>query len=455
MHRLLNYFLAIGLSSISCWSIADDLDGYPDNTFAEGGTEAFSIGASPNFAVGAREMADGRLVLVGNCANTCIARLHTDGSFDQSFGVTNSGTYEFTAFPTAEDYFEASAMALLPDGRIVVSGCIESSLGEHGAIAIVRSDGKGLDTSVGNGTGFAQAQEPPGQSSCYNELQIQGDGKFVVGGHYQVAGYGTVMQVTRFAANLSGADSTFGASGNAQVKFELRGPSNTSQDDAITALIIQPDGKIIVGGFGYGPSSYFVGEFARLLSNGQVDAGFGGAESGQYHTGTLAQYDFEVTSLTLDSFGRIVFGGSVGSSSGNTTMVGRLTPGGILDATFGGSGIVAPNINSPPQQIADVKITGGDIIAAGTSPSDDTANFAVWDFDFSGKLVRSFGGFGTGESIYVFESNSTNASPRSVLVTGRGLVVYGLSQYQTSSSVTDKLGIARLRFDHVFRNTFE
>ena len=80
-------FLVIGFCSIGLWQIASaQNDGYPDSSFAHGGREAFARVSVPNFPIGAREMADGRLVLVGNCANTCMARLHTDGILDGTFG---------------------------------------------------------------------------------------------------------------------------------------------------------------------------------------------------------------------------------------------------------------------------------------------------------------------------------------------------------------------------------
>src|ERR1700753_3742922 len=136
MQRLTRLFFTIGLCSISLWKSASAQDGTFDATFGTGGREAFSLGSSPNFVIGAREMADGRLVIVADCSTTCIARLHTDGSFDQSFGPAQSGALVLANLPTANDYFQPSAMALLSDGRIVISGCIETTSGESGAVAI-------------------------------------------------------------------------------------------------------------------------------------------------------------------------------------------------------------------------------------------------------------------------------------------------------------------------------
>jgi uncharacterized delta-60 repeat protein len=70
---------------------------------------------------------DGKIVLAGYCANGstddfCLARLHTDGTFDSSFdGPNGNGNGKFLlAMGTGDN--AATAVALQPDGKIVVAG---------------------------------------------------------------------------------------------------------------------------------------------------------------------------------------------------------------------------------------------------------------------------------------------------------------------------------------------
>ena len=136
----------------------------------------------------------------------------------------------------------------------------------------------------------------------------------------------------------------------------------------------------------------------------------------------------------------------------NTCMA-RLHTDGILDGTFGGGGIAPQGFGSPPQQVGDLKIIGSEIIVGGTLPSPDgSVDYAAEDFSDSRKMVDSFGKGGLAFS--AFEVNSTSASPKSLLSTSRGLVISRLSQIQNNSGVSDKFGIARLAFDHIFRDAF-
>ncbi len=125
-------------------------------------------------------------------------------------------------------------------------------------------------------------------------------------------------------------DTTFGASG--KVILDLGG-----DDEAVAALRVQSDGKIVVAG-----SMEVSGDrdwlLARFTAAGALDTTF---NSVGYVTTDLLGYDDEVHALVIQSDGKIVVGGSAraSSSGGRNFALARYTTGGALDTSFSGDGI--------------------------------------------------------------------------------------------------------------------
>jgi len=189
---------------------------------------------------------DGKIVLagvayMGTGRDFALARYNSDGTLDTSFG---SGGKVLTDFSRDDSAF---AVALQPDGKIVIAGMTDVDRGY--GFALVRYNGNGtLDTSFGTGgkvtTAFGVAQQ--GFSSArVGSLVIQPDGKIVAAGEaYLGADFHSAM--ARYNSNGT-LDATFGSGGTLTPAFNT--PWGT---DALGALVLQPDGKIdaAVSGFG-------------------------------------------------------------------------------------------------------------------------------------------------------------------------------------------------------------
>ena len=99
-------------------------------------------------------------------------------------------------------------------------------------------------------------------------IKVQDDGKIVVGGYYETATYRDFVAL-RFHADLT-LDSSFGTGGIA--------PHDIWGNDNSESLIIQPDGKILLGGaINVGSDMGCCDEFAvaRLNTDGSDDLPFG------------------------------------------------------------------------------------------------------------------------------------------------------------------------------------
>lgn len=204
------------------------IGGLLDSSFGTGGTVIMDFsGGSVDRAFALTIQPDGKIVVAGDSdANFALARYNPDGTLDASFG---NGGKVITTFGGAD---AASAVALQPDGKIVVAGQSDNGTSIDFALARYNPDGS-LDTSFGSG-GKVATNFTGGSDDAASAVAIQFDGKIVVAGDSEGA-----FAVARY--NPDGTlDTTFGTGG--KVTTDLGG------EDVIHALALQPDGQIVVVG---------------------------------------------------------------------------------------------------------------------------------------------------------------------------------------------------------------
>jgi len=298
-------------------------DGALDPTFATGGRlidttfDPRALAVQPDGKIVAAGADDGG---GGNSAYE-IARYLPNGSLDPSFGA---GTGKTTVLVNAPDVQQrAEAVAIAPDGKIVAAGLTNDGAG------IVRLNSDGSPDASFNGSGHMKflLTTVGGAES----VAVQADGA-VVAAVPTGAGLGDGFTVVR-ATNLGAPDTSFGPGG---VQHFTVGDGATSD-----SLALQPDGKIVVGGsaeVASGPDQFAV---ARLNPNGTPDTSFSG--DGQEITPVAPNnLDAEAHSLVIQPNGRIVLGGEADLASGtkSTFAFARYGPlDGSLDPTFGQAGI--------------------------------------------------------------------------------------------------------------------
>lgn len=283
-------------------------DGSLDTDFGPGGIVSAEYTENSDddaFAVALQE--DGKIVVGGNTYNTWetpwsanffIMRYNSDGTPDMSFG---SGGKVITDFHGQEDHIRA--LAIQADGKILAAGDATSGNERNFAIARYNTDGS-LDEGFGDaGKVETNIEYENGNTtfSVIRSLIVLEDGKILAAGSTNQAGY--VLGMARF--NSDGTlDSTFGNDGKVKTQS---GPG--------TKIAVQADGKIVAGG-GYG--DYIV---ARYHSDGSVDSGFG--DQGETVT-DFEGYTDRPQALLLQPDGKILLAG--GSEDDNlyygATMLG-------------------------------------------------------------------------------------------------------------------------------------
>jgi uncharacterized delta-60 repeat protein len=297
----------------------------------------------------------------------CVPASTAAGALDTCFGTDGKVTTDITA-----DRDFARALALQPDGKIVVAGIAGYSLTASNADFLVmryNTDGS-LDTTF-DGDGIVVTDVGPGtvDDDYCRGLAVQPDGKIIIGGRSFVSPTTYGLVVLRYNPDGS-PDTTFDGDGRAQ--FEM--PAIIE----MYAFALQPDGKILIGGRSFSLTTHtYSGLIARFNSNGSLDTSFGSGGS------TTASIE-GIFSLALQSDGKIVAGGSAGTDP--AFAIARLNPNGSPDMSFGNASVATYHPTSSDQTWS-VKIrSDNQFFITGTS--------AVAQGDNRGAMAR-FGPDGT------------------------------------------------------------
>jgi uncharacterized delta-60 repeat protein/gliding motility-associated-like protein len=289
---------------------------------------SFNAGTGANNRVRAIALQpDGRIIIGGSFTSyngivrNRIARLNANGTLDVSF---NSGTGVIGDIAT---------ITLQPDGKIIIGGnFISYNDTPINDIARLNADGT-LDTSFNPGTGTNGAAVT---------ISLQSDGKIIIAG-----GFTSYNGTARNNIARLNADGTLD---------NLFNPGTGANANVLTSAI-QPDGKIIIGGGFASYNGTARNYIARLNANGSLDTSF--------NPGTQADSDGIFTSIfttTLQTDGKIISGGSFPTNNGTTTRnyIARFNADGALDTSFnpgtGADGIVLTIAIQPDGKI----IIGGD-----------------------------------------------------------------------------------------------
>ncbi len=359
----------------------------------------------------------GRWQSIGNgrktsrCLRACLnlealeeRTLLSAGSLDTSFGI---GGMVLT-----QGIGEAFDAALQSNGDIVAAG------GFSGSIVVARyNPGGSADTTFGNngvvttslGTGMDQAEG----------VAIQPDGKIVVAGFTQGATTGLDFAVLRYNSNGT-LDTTFGKGGIVTTDFD-------GLNDQAADVVLQPDGKIVVGGTATVSANTTDFAVVRYNSDGSLDTTFG--TDGKVTT-FVGQFP-TAERMALQSDGKIILVGGSGFE-----LV-RYNPNGTLDTSFGTGGIVS----ALPASIAeDVAIRSNGSIVVGGTLTNGTSNtdFQIAQFLPNGSLDPSFGSGGITTTAF----NGADATAFALTIQSDGSVVLAGS-ISNDNTLADEWALTR------------
>lgn len=174
-------------------------------------------------------------------------------------------------------------------------------------------------------------------------------------------------------------DERFGSNGLTVTDFD------PATNDGVGALSLLPDGRILAAGAGGGAAA-----LARYRPDGQLDPTFGPGRDGTVVTKDSGLLN--ALGVDLEPGGNVLVAGQAGTPGGPFDFgVARFSGDGVLDDSFGNRGIVATDLGSTGEWAAGVAPgPDGTVIAAGASGS----SFAVARYLTEGRIDRSFGSGG-------------------------------------------------------------
>ncbi len=382
-----------------------------DTSFGSGGlvtTDFVTLGVSQvdeTHAVAIQ--GDGKIVAVGTSAqanpaasgstmspfNFAVARYNADGSPDLGFG---SDGQVRTAFVNSVRYSNAQSVVVQNDGKIVVGGDTYNDSTNGNVFALVRYNPDGsLDSGFGSGgmtiTSFVATASCAGTSHDYGRsVALDGNGKIVFAGYSYCATNNNATVTYTFDVaryNTDGSlDNTFGASGRVATA------PDSGVDGTGFSVVVQVDGKIVVGGEAFTQSAYpWPSDMAlmRYNSDGSLDSGFG--DGGTVITSSDVSgvhVNTGVGSIALQVDGKIVVGGG--------QLLARYDNDGTLDAGFGNGGKLLNAFDSglAYSYLASVAVQGdGKIIGAGNA-GDTHSGMALARYNSDGSVDVTFGSAG-------------------------------------------------------------
>lgn len=328
----------------------------------------------------------------------------------------------------------AKALAVQPDGRVVVAGFVSN--GTFHDLAIVRylQDGT-LDPTFSDDGVVISALSTA--DDMIEGMALQGNKILVAGKTYNSTNLTYDFLLARYNADGT-LDTTFNGSGI--VKTDL---GNTGES---VMSVAAKDGKIVVAGSRLITGTRNVIAVARYNDNGSLDPTFGTGGVVTTSIGTLNDYAF---SVAIDDLGRVIAAGRTVNSSNIDMALVRYTSAGVLDTTFGNGGKVVTALGSSHDEAWSLAIQkdGKYVVAGETYGASGTADFALVRYLDTGALDTSFNG--TGKVVTSFGSGHDYAY--SIAIQGNGKILAG--GHATVSGAYD-FALARYNTDGSLDTTF-
>lgn len=193
----------------------------------------------------------------------------------------------------------------------------------------------------------------------------------------------TTMTVT-VRGPAGAVDTSFGSDGHAITGV---GPS----DDYAQAMTIQPDGKVVVAGWG-ATAQGSVMQLVRWQRDGTLDQGFA---SGGRLLLDLGAGTETANAVALQPDGELLVAGAVDEPGrGKRIALARLHPDGTLDGSFGQGGTVIASLGSASDEAFAIAVQADGKVVLGGHTSGGTAtglDFALVRFNGDGSLDSTFG----------------------------------------------------------------
>jgi uncharacterized delta-60 repeat protein len=294
---------------------------------------------------------------------TALFRFADRGGLVSSFGTSGVAVQS-----VGHAAVEAGDMTVQDDGGVIWVG----STRNKASVARIKPDGRPDEQFGDRGRVIFDSA---GGTQKLNAVRMLPDGRIMAVGFYHTDVQLSGLMLVRLLPD-GAPDSTFNGTG---VLISTIG-------DAGKAMVIQPDGKILVSGYDrYGFTSFI----ARFLPDGTLDSDF--ADNG------VRRFALNYRSISLNSIGlypdgRIVGCGLAVDQNGYDAVLVRLNEDGSNDTAFGVDGMVTTGTVQDDDVHNSLAITpDGKIVTGGFSGERWRTHSTISQYNENGTLNRRFG----------------------------------------------------------------
>jgi uncharacterized delta-60 repeat protein len=428
------------LVTLTLWlagaGVASAGQGDLDPAFGVGGKALVDLGAFETASAVALQP-DGRIIVggstgTGNKGDGVVARiLAPQGTLDPTYGAGSGWSrIDFGGLDLLNGVAQQS------DGRIVATVTDYSASGVQSFVVRLLNPGGTLDPAFGAGAGFVRPALLP--SEYFSRLVLQPDDRILVAGS-GTGGPAAGMDMTVARLDGTGAlDPSYGGgSGWSRLSFPVS--DGGGLNNAGSAVALQPNGRIVVAGLSNagleGRSDFAV---ARLLNpQGTFDPSFGPAAAGRLRLEVGG--DSGVSAVAVQPDGGIVLAGSTTLAGRDVAAMARLLPAGVPDQGFSDDGVLTISAGANESFGALAVEPNGKIIAAGsTKPANGTEDMLVMRFQPNGQPDTTFG---NGGRVVVNLGGDESVSALALQPDGRIVLVGG------TTAGSGDLAVVRLQGD--------
>jgi uncharacterized delta-60 repeat protein len=276
----------------------------------------------------------GRIIVTGYVGDTeqlLVARYTADGILDTTFGSSNGWT------PINSNRYTGIFVVLDSTDRIIISASrdnIDAYASEYVLLYRFTADGI-LDNMFGT-NGSTTTTFYPGKKTSGYSLKLDSTNRIIVCGYTQSStSINLLLLIARYSVDGI-LDTTFGTSGGFTTTEVFPGKPSFGR-----SLVLDSTDRIIVTGTTVDSEGFYLRSvFARYTKNGILDTTFG--TSGGFTISTFNPgFETYQNKILLDKNGMIITCASVIDLEGSRTqlLVAKYTSDGLVDTTFGTSGI--------------------------------------------------------------------------------------------------------------------
>lgn len=386
-------------------------DGSLDTTFADEGVYQYHPSSDSTRFYDLKVLTDGSFYAAGDggtISGAILMKFDPSGNPDATF----SGDGIATAGTNASRFY---SIAVQSDGKVFGCGSSGSGTSTRNGKVVRFSTSGSIETSV-----FNSLNAIGGDSEILG-CAFQTDGKLVVAG-YSNDGTSDRLAISRHLTTLAIDSTGFGIGG-----YVINDLSPTLNDRA-TDLVVQPDNKIVVSSTGINGTGDRDFAVLRYTANGTLDPNlsdnFGSGGISLINIGLTNPND-DANALLLQPDGQILVGGTTDNGTSKRFAVAKLNANGSIAFDYGTLGRATALFDNDDASVSALSFyLNNKILAAGKSWNGTDYDFAIARFEnefaptsanvsVSGRVINVKGGGIGNVTITLTDANGQVRSVRS------------------------------------------